>query len=138
MLNCSYDLFLLKQLDIAAQKAFANEVGFVDVGGTKGSVSFSRGDIATVLNPVGVVNSELGGVFSVFKVRWLGLSLLESLNEELILSISIETFCASGEEEVFFIINFAVYDVSLKPEFIATKRIGIAQNKNALLHFLSK
>jgi len=39
--------------------------------------------------------------------------------------------CAGKNEK-----KFVVYDVGLKPEFKATKRIGISQNKDALLRFL--
>ncbi len=32
--------------------------------------------------------------------------------------------------------KFGLYDIGLKPEFIATKRIGISKNQDALLRFL--
>ena len=40
-------------------------------------------------------------------------------------------FCAQKNSK-----KFSIFDIGLKPEFCATKRIGISKNKNALLRFL--
>ncbi len=40
-------------------------------------------------------------------------------------------FCAKKNQKIF-----SIYDVGLRPKFLATKRIGISQNKDALLRFV--